>query len=80
MKPPYRVQEYIFDMGAYHKKQIIDDISHKAYCERNVYHNGFYVILPPEDIFGKDLPQTVRSESERVDLKRRGEGRHEPNE
>lgn len=75
MKPPYRVQEYIFDMGAYQKKQIIDGVSHKSYCERNVYHNGFYVILPPEDIFGKELPQTVYGESERVDLVRGHEKR-----
>lgn len=70
MKPPYRVHEYIFDMGAYHKQQIIDSVSHKIYSERNVYHNGFYVILPSEDMFGEKLPQIVRSESERVDLVR----------
>lgn len=68
MKPPYRVQEYSFDMGVYHKQQILDDVSHKAYSEKNVYQKGFYVILPSDDIFAKTLPDTVRSESERIDL------------
>ena len=70
MKPPYRVQEYIFDMGVYHKQQIIDGVSNQDYNKRNVYHNGFYVILPSDDIFGEKLPQIVRSESEKVDLVR----------
>lgn len=73
MKPPYRVQEYIFDMGAYHKNQIIDGVSHKLYWERNVYHNGFYVILPSDDVFGNNLPQTIFGESERVHLTRKYE-------
>ena len=75
MKPPYRVQEYIFDMGAYHKKQIIDEISHEEYSKRNVYHNGFYVILPSDDIFGKGLPHTVRGENGRVKIVRGYENR-----
>lgn len=77
MKPPYRVQEYVFDMGAYHKHQIIDGVSHGEYCERNVFHNGFYVILSSNDIFGNHFPQTVKGECERVDMTRKHEVRNE---
>lgn len=75
MKPPYRVQEYILDMGAYHKKWIIDGVSCEEYNKRNVYRSGFYVILPSDDIFGEKLPQTVCGEDERVKLVRRYEER-----
>lgn len=73
MNPHYRVQEYIFDMGAYHKHQIIDGVRHGDYCKRNVFHNGFYVILPSSDMFGEKLPQIIRSEHDRVDLVRKHE-------
>lgn len=66
--PPYRVQEYLLDMGVYHKQQVLDGVSHKEYCNRNVFYGGFYIILPSDDPMGKALPQTVLGYDERSEL------------
>lgn len=73
MKPPYRVQEYVSDMGVYHKHGIIDGISNKEYNDKNVYINSFYIILPSDDCFGEKLPQIIRSHQERTALCRKHE-------
>lgn len=73
MNAPYRVQEYALDMGVYHKRGIIDDVSHKDYNDKNVYQNSFYVILPADDCLGEKLPQVVRDYRTRVALCRKHE-------
>lgn len=73
MNPPYRVQDYVRDMGVYHKHSIRDGVSNAEYNQQNVYANAFCVILPNNDIFGKNLPEIVRSEHERSALCRKHE-------
>lgn len=73
MKPPYRVQKYVRDMGVYHKHSIRDDVSNEEYNQQNVYMSAFCVILPSNDPFGKNLPEIVRTEHDRSELCRKHE-------
>lgn len=68
MKPPYRVQAYAYDMGAWHKDYIRDGISHSEYITQNVFHHRFYAILLPDDPYGERLPQTIRTYQQRVKI------------
>lgn len=69
----HRVQEYVLDMGVYHKKSIYE-ITHVDYNKVNVYTCRQLVILPSDDFFGERLPNTIRSSSEMTEIKRA----HEP--
>ena len=65
MKPLYRVQDYVRDMGVYHKHSIRDGVSNAEYNTKNIYANTFCVILPDGDPFGTSLPEIVKTEHER---------------
>ena len=80
MRPPYRVQEYYYGMGAFHKKCIRDNVSHSNYSNENVYANKQLVILQNDDPFGETLPNTVVTRNEMISLVRNAENQKEETE
>lgn len=75
MRTSYRVQEYVYDMGAFHKSGIYE-ISRAEYKKINNAGRGRrLIILPQSDLYGEKLPERVLSFGDLENLVRNAEKR-----